>query len=270
MANTGMLRGADLRSARDERGPRANDLRGNRGTESLKTFYEDIGFSTTPEIYSKIMEDEAEYQGLVATRQDEIDTASSQYTTAQEAYDKAVDELAYAQEHLPGLDEAVDDSWSDYKSSLVGIRVMGPDDKIEATYYLPSDAASSFVGQSGIFASWHNSNKNLNVMIKDYRNQELHDILRDNANTLESEYKSKASSEIAEELSKTNSEILEYTTQLAGTESQLSELEGKIDAATLELETAVALREQEWADLRTQYEDRSAAMAELLGGMTIG
>lgn len=316
MARTGMLAGANQRAARDAR-PSEDIRRNPDGSEdkragrkgSLYQFYDDLGFVSTEENAASIRADEAKYQGVVADRKKEISTAQSSYDKAQSQwnkansewnnannqysnsynqYNKSAAELAAAERQIPSLQQGVDKSWAQYKNSLIGVRVMGPGDRIEATYYVPPDVAHSFAGKRGVFASNHG--RYTNVMIKNYRNQSLHDALRNGSSGLESKYRTAAARKIAPQIAQAYSNINKskaamassknqmdaYRSQLNASKnqlnsnkSQLNTNKNQITSANNSLNASVAKRAAEWAKLRKDYADRTATMKKVLGGITI-
>lgn len=262
------IREGALRGARDDRDTRGSTLRDQRTPdEYTRTFYDELGFAATEGQRDAYMADEEAWQTSYAEEQANVDEIQGTYDEAEAKYNKGVAELVKANNSIPSLDKAVDDAWSSYKSELVGVRVMGPNDKIEATYYLPKDGAQSLVGQRGIFASTHGNN--MNVMVKDYRNQELHDSLRTSAKDLETQYKAKASKELAPQLSEAYGSISEGQGMLAETGAELSGYKSQIDTAQGSLDASVASRDAQWEALRTKYQERVSNMETMLGGSTV-
>ena len=260
--NTGMLRGRSVRE---------NDLRNNR-RDNLTQFYDDIGFSTTPEAYAGYMEEEASFQSKVADQQKSIKSAQDEYNSYKSDYDGQLASLTKAQRSMPSLNSAVNDSYNTYKESLTKIQVVGPGDKVESTYYLPKETAEGMVGQQGIFTSWDNkrdSDRIMNIMVKGYKNDSLHTSLRDASSQLESQYKAEASPAIAEELKKANSTYAEAASQLSQNATILGDYSSKITAAKNTLNSTVAEREAAWQALADTYAERSANMKNILGGLTI-
>lgn len=237
-------------------------LRGSGGR--LNDFYEDLGFATTPDVAEAYRAEEREFQGQAGEQQGKIDSVTKDYETAKSAYDKQVAAYEKAQDDMPDLKSAVNDAWSKYKKGLTGVRVMGPGDKVEATYWLPSSALGSIGKQRGIFASKHG--RYMNVMVKNYRNQELHDSLRSSAGELKSSYKAKAAKELGPALEEARAQMNAASGALIGQGSELQAAKGQIDTASSQLQNTRENREAQWQELRDRYAQRVETLREVLGG----
>lgn len=247
--------GAEARAARTE-----------QHGKSLETFYEDLGISATPEGYKAVSENESAYQKELKAKKGEIATATNSYNSANKTYQEQLAAINKAKSSIPDLNSAVNTSWATYKSSsLVPIRVIGPGDKVEAVYYLPRDTANNLTGKPGIFASWVDGGRNFNVMVKNYRNGELHDALRPAAQNVQSTYMSQAKTKIANEITQANKQITAQAAQLSGVSGQLAEYKGSIDGANNYISAAEKQRADAWKDLRDTYSARTETMKEIFG-----
>lgn len=270
MATEGMLRGQGARATRDQRDI-ATDQEAMRSARdnggSIAQFYDELGFTTTPDLYEKIMADEQSYNKEMSSYRDRVATAEGEYAKANQQYAIDQKKLEDANKKIPALNKAIDDSWKQYKRDLLPIRVVGPNDKIEGTYYLPKDVADGLMGKRGIFASYQDNNKTFNVMAKNYRNQEIHDMLREGQQSLESNYRANASKQIAPQIVEAKKSILEGQTAMAQTGGQLANYKTEIDSTTTMLDQTQAARDEQWASMRQSYQDKMKTMNEVLGGL---
>lgn len=285
MANEGMLRGNRDRS---NSGIRSNDLRNNR-PNNLTQFYDDLGFSATPEAHEQYVEDEAEFQSTVGDYQTKVDDATKEYNNYKSTYDSELAALSKAQSSLPSLNKAVNDSYSAYQKSLIKVQVVGPGDKVQKTYYLPKDSAGGMVGQKGLFTSWdgkYNKEANMmghtvfgatdnvtgnvmNVMVKGYKNDSLISSLDEASAKMETQYKAEATKSISEELAAATGSFAQQAAQLSENAGVLSGYNDQITTAQGTLDSTVAQREAAWEALSQKYIDRSANMRDILGGLTV-
>lgn len=270
------LRNAGLRAQREsiDTGQGTQRTAGNiqreqhigRGT--FLNWYDDLGISTTRPAADQIRKEESEYKARVSEQENKLSDVRGKLSGAYS--ELASQESQISGTKLPQLNAAVEKAWGGFKSTLTPVRVMGPNDTIEATYYLPRDAANELVGKRGLFATWVDDNKYLNVMVKDYRNQELHDPLRSGAATLESEYRSKAQESIAKELGIASSQLGAAANQIGEAKGTLSGYDAQISAAEGALSSVKQQHQQKWDDIHNKYNERRDKMKEILGSLSIG
>lgn len=146
-----------LRSLRREE--RREDRRDDhRSYENTKQYYEDLGLSTSPDIYAQIKEEEAAYQ---------------------EQRDSALAELGSAASELEG---GVDAAWSSAVRGYTPVQVVN-ENTIEGTYYIPREYASQVYDNFSQYypASWVDGNSKVNIDVNSFeggkRGQEIHDTL---------------------------------------------------------------------------------------------
>jgi hypothetical protein len=271
-ANRSALRGAGPRSERttieySSEGTKRTGLNETRIRQATNrgafhNYYEDLGISTNPYTADVLREQERQFQGNVKEQQGKIDDAKSSYDTSYESYSDSLDDYNDAKNNIPSVGSAVTSSWNDYKSTLTKVRVIGRDDKIEATYYLPKKAAQdSLVGKRGIFASWHNGGTTLNVMGKNYRNQELHDGIRTAAKSHEADYKEVATKKIKGEIATAKENLAGTKAQLDQAAANLNVLKAQIQTGQDSIDLAVSTREEDWAALRERDKARKETLA---------
>lgn len=288
MAQEGMLRNTGLRAARESIDTGTGTMRtaGDPGREAhvgrgtFVNWYEDLGISTTQPAADKIRKEEAEYKQKVAEQEARIAEARSKYNQAQGQLGAAQGELSgkYNEVNsikLPELQNAVDDSWNQFKSTLLPVRIVGPGDAIEATYYLPKETANNFVGKPGIFGGFVDGG--VNLMVKNYRNQELHDPLREAAISLETQYRTKAQEQIAKELGIAQGDINSAYGQLNSTQEQLNQAASQISAYGAEVSSAEGMlqgtkkqHKQQWDEIHGKYKARSDKMKSILENIMVG
>jgi len=278
--NYGMLRGSGLRADRlaidygDDGTKRVgtNPTRINQGTSrgASINFYDDLGISTDANTATGLRQEEKAFKERVAVDTANIAKAQSQYDTAYGSLTQAKSQYEAAKAKVPTLSSAVNSAWSSYKSTLTPVRVIGPNDTIEAVYYLPKEAANSLQGQRGIFASYVDNGANFNVMAKNYRNQELHDSLRVSAAQLEAGYKANAAESLKEQIAKANASLAEQAASIGEAEGQLANYKGQISSMQGQLNAAKQSREDQWNLIRQKQENRRQTMAEIFGGLNVG
>lgn len=290
MDNQGMLRNTGLRAQREyiDTGTGTMRTAGDSGREAhvgrgtFVNWYEDLGISTTQPAAEGMRKEEQEYKAKVAEQESRIAEARSKYNEAQGRLGAAQGELSgkYGEVsgiQLPELQSAVDNSWNQYKSSLTPVRVIGRGDAIEATYYLPRETADQLIAKRGIFASYVDGGQYLNVMAKDYRNQELHDPLREGAISLETQYRAKAQEQIARELGVAQGDINNAYGQLDSAQGQLNEAAGQIGAYGAEIASAEGMlsgvkqkHQDQWNEIHGKYQQRSEKMKSILENIMVG
>jgi len=238
------------------------------GRGSFINYYEDLGISTTRPAADQIRKEEADWRSKVAEQESRVADARGKLTSAYGELGSRESQLAGTK--LPQLNTAVDKAWGSFKSTLTPIRVIGPNDTIEATYYLPKDAANTLVGQRGLFASWENDNTVLNVMAKNYRNAEVHEPLRSSSATLESEYRNKAQTQIAAELGIASGQLNSAANQLGAVKGELAGYDAQISQAEGALAGLKQIHQKKWDDIHSKYNERSAKMQDILNSLMVG
>lgn len=282
MAREGMLRNTGARAARGSvdtgqgvartAGSEQREAHIGRGT--FVNWYDDLGISATRPAADQIRTEEAAFKGKVAEQESRIAAARSQLDSAKGELASGYRELEGQSANLPDLGDATNESWNTYKSTLTPVRVIGRGDSIEATYYLPRETADNLMGQRGIFASYVDGGAYMNVMAKDYRNQELHDPLREAAASLEAQYRTKAQEQIAGQLGDAQGQFNESMNnaygQLGEAGARVQGYENEINSATGMLEGVKQQHQAQWDEIHGKYKARAQKMNDILGSLFIG
>lgn len=271
----GLLRNTRLRSQRESidtgqgvqrtAGDTQREAHVGRGT--FVNWYDDLGISTTRPAADGIRKEEDAFKRQVAEKEAEISSVRGKLNSAYGEVNAQASQLAGTK--LPQLNTAVEKAWGGFKSTLTPVRVMGPNDTIEAVYYLPRDGAMELVGQRGLYATWHENDTVLNVMAKNYRNQEVHDPLRSASATLESQYKAKAQEQIAKELGIASSQLQAGANAIGAAKGELAGYEAQVSAAEGMLSGVKQEHQKKWDDIHNRYKERASKMSEILSTLQV-
>ncbi len=271
----GMLRNTGLRAARGEmdtgtgiRRDAGNPMRQQHvGRGTFVNWYEDLGISTTEPAAVQIRKEEADFASKIAEREGKINEARNRVSAAQSQIDARRKEIEGVE--IPELEGAVETSWNQFKSTLTPVRVIGRGDQIEAVYYLPRETADNLINKRGIFATYVGDNV-LNVMAKDYRNQELHDPLREAAISLENQYRAQAQEQIAGQLGEAYGTVNEARRKLEESQGEVSRAQGEISSAEGLLQGIKGTHQQQWNEIHSKYQQRSDKMKSILENIMVG
>lgn len=305
MPNQGMLRGSGVRGGglREQRQkvdtgrgePRVAQGRAeHQGRGAFVNFYEDLGISTVEPAAQQMRAEEKDFQAKVSTRKAEIEGYRNQYQGAlsqvqgsRSQWDTANNQLSEAAKNLPGLSDAVNQSWDQYRSTMAPVRVVSGNN-VEQTYYLPKDVINSLNseafnrGDGSYTGNWVDNGAyyNVDVRVKGQggsRGQELHELLSNTYGQVESQYKSRAAEQLAAQLSAANSSISNQASvlgaagiQLAANESAVGLYGASLSAAEGELQGTIAARQAQWDKLHERYNQRAEQMDSILSSIDVG
>lgn len=271
---SGMLRNVGVRELRDSvdtgqgvSRTGGNEIRQNSfGRGAFINWYDDLGVSTTAPAAKSMREQEAKWQNeynaqaaRVADVRGKLEAAKSE-VAGQEGEVNSV--------RLPEFQNALEDSWQQYKGTLTPVRVMGPGEKIEETYYVPKDVADKFASSEGVYSAWYGPY--LNIEGKDYANGYVHKPLREAQSMTETMYKEKAQGPIAEQLGIAQDQLSSAANMVGSEKEQLSNYEGQVANAEGMLAGMKQKHDQQWDELHQRYNDRRDKMNEILGSLFVG
>lgn len=274
-----MLRGQRATFGVEEQKRRVgtSEVRQAHATErSLKDYQKDLGIATDAGTAKALRAQEAQWQEGVSERKGLIGTASKEYQTAQSELSIANEELTKAAQALPSGKAALDKGWQSYRKGLTPVRVVDKSGhNVEATYYIPKEAAEKISKQEGLVSSWHGPYMNVSVMVQSGKGlvgegQMIHDTFRDAGIQTEAAYRSKAAPAIAKQLAKSYKELESYRADLASKQAKVDSFGREVSTARGLLRGDVAEWEKQWADLRGRYAKRAKAMEAIFGGMKVG
>lgn len=138
-------------------------------------FRKDAGWKMTDEVYGKYKEEESEFNKAYDKAGSALDKAYSENSKGQAEVDKYGEALAGTNFEGTSLEGA----WKDYKKGFVNVRIVGKDDKIESTHYLPKEAVDAMSKDlNKIYWGNYVGNNNYNISTKTrggggYRGKEL-------------------------------------------------------------------------------------------------
>jgi len=272
----------DAKEFRETRMSRESRTTGNTGVldqmravrESRKDprqYYEEYGFSATPEQYEGMQASDKEFSGAVGDAQGMLDTASGDLDTAiKSAYDT-----------LGTPESMANTAWEKDKSNWIPVAVYNKN-KLEATYMLPRDIAGNlkaevFTGEEGKYES-HFFNNEGGVMDDDIGSatrlhvdvtpvgigsaygKELHEALSGTVSSYESAFMTNALDQATGVYQQGVKDIRgAYGTALGDLNEQQGILTG--------YETDRAAK---YGAERTRYSDRLKTMQKLFGNISVG
>jgi len=263
-SNTGMLRGSGLRAQRSSVDTGTGSKRVGAGTgqraEHLSrgqfvNYYEDLGFSATPEGAKQIRADEAKFQSNIKESQSDINAAQKEVDAANARLDAEAAKL-------PGFDDALATGWKEAQGGFVTIFVGTPGN-IEGKYKLPKESVPNLVGSGFEVVNLGTGKWGVSPTIQGRTvGAELHQTLQNSRDSVYNQYVKEATPVIKRTLAENSSALQGFRDEVAGHQ-------GQVDAAQSVLKGNVAAREQMWADEQGKYQGKLDTMNTIFKSLTV-
>lgn len=269
-------------------GPRAARANRRSGRGKFVNFYEDLGISTTPEKAQAIREEEARFQSVASEQRGKIADAQGKLGAAQ-------GQLKEFKGETPDVKSAVDDAYSKVQKSWVPVKVAEPrlyqgtgnldsgykdairrktgaDERgVISTYRLPQEQVDALNESSSISSQWEDGSLVVYDRVRIPGDSSPEDIyypgtmnnaIKDLTSNVETKLRDALTDEVGSALTTRSENISEQ-------EGMLGEYQGQISGAQAELSAAEQRREDQWAAIRGDQEQRLENMRKIFENLEV-
>lgn len=234
-----------------------------KGKGSQIDYQKDLGVSASPAMAQRVREDEAIFDERMGTWGSEISESQGKVSSAQAEIAAANKRFEEAKKDAPYT--TIDKEWNKYTQSFIPM-IVHSGGQVEETYYMPPEAAHNIaqgLNQTSFYqATYHKDNNAFDVNVYD-RGKEIHETMADAGRSIKANFFEQSAPAVIEANKSIDEQLREAAGQISGYQAQVAQSQGEIDAARRSMNETQALRDEQWEQIRGDYQNKLANMKSM-------